>query len=192
MNAYPSWIHRIPEMIEALALADIERIDRQAAERLFDLRATAAKALLRRLGAEMCGHALVISRARLMSRLREALEHPDWKWEAERRRTIRHRVQATRPEPSRRSVVPVTGEFWKTLDQMGVPELPATIELLPGKVIIQCQNMEHLLQQLVQLAKTLDNDYETLQRLIEPAPARRPPGLETASTPLNLRGDALG
>jgi hypothetical protein len=33
MNAYPSWTHRIPEMIEILALAGAERIDRQAAER---------------------------------------------------------------------------------------------------------------------------------------------------------------
>ena len=61
MNAFPSWIHRIPELIETLALAGAERIDRQAAERWFDLRATAAKALLRRMGAECCGHALVIS-----------------------------------------------------------------------------------------------------------------------------------
>jgi hypothetical protein len=37
-------------MIEILALAGAERIGRQAAERLFDLRATAA-----RMGAECCG-----------------------------------------------------------------------------------------------------------------------------------------
>jgi hypothetical protein len=58
MNSFPSWIHRIPEMIEILALADVERVDRQLAERLFDLRRTAAKALLRRLGAELWGHSL--------------------------------------------------------------------------------------------------------------------------------------
>jgi hypothetical protein len=63
------------------------------------------------------------------------------------------------------------------LDPICVTELPATIELLPGKVIIHCKNMEHLLQQLVQLAKTLDNDCETLQRRVEPAPLRRPAGL---------------
>ena len=70
MNAYPSWIHRIPEMIEVLAMADTEPIDRRVAERLFDLRATAAKALLGRMGADLCGHPLVISRGLLMARLR--------------------------------------------------------------------------------------------------------------------------
>jgi hypothetical protein len=44
MNTYPSWIHRIPKMIEALSLIDADRIDRQGAERLFDLRKTAAVA----------------------------------------------------------------------------------------------------------------------------------------------------
>jgi len=192
MNAYPSWIHRIPEMIENLALTGAERIDRQAAERLFDLRATAAKTLLRRMGAELCGHSLVISRAALMARLREALEHPDWQWEAERRRALRDRVEAPRPGPPRRSLVPVAGELRRNLDQICLTELPATIELLPGKVIIHCQNMEHLLQQLVQLAKTLDNDYETLQRRVEPAPPRRPASLETAATLMNLRAEVAG
>jgi len=37
----------------------------------------------------------------------------------------------------------------------------------------------------VQRAKTLDNDYETLQRLIEPPPARRPVGSEMALAPVN-------
>ena len=52
MNAYPSWIHRIPEMIETLSLLHTDRIDRELVEHIFDLRRTAAKQLLRRMGAE--------------------------------------------------------------------------------------------------------------------------------------------
>jgi hypothetical protein len=59
MNLYPSWIHRIPEMIEALKLHPGERVDRRTVENLFDLRKTAAFYLLRRLGAERCGKSLV-------------------------------------------------------------------------------------------------------------------------------------
>src|ERR1035441_2774422 len=68
MNFYPSWIHRIPEMLEALALLPDERIDRRRAEELFDLRRSAAHELLRRLGAERCGNALAISRSTLIAR----------------------------------------------------------------------------------------------------------------------------
>ena len=57
MNHYPSWIHRIPAMIEALALSGAEQIDRRMAEQLFDLRKTAAFHLLRRFGAAGLQHA---------------------------------------------------------------------------------------------------------------------------------------
>src|SRR5450755_4300191 len=108
MNFYPSWIHRIPEMLEALALLPDERIDRRRAEELFDLRRSAAHELLRRLGAERCGNALAISRSTLIARLREAQEHPGWRWERERREQIRARIDTLRPD-KRRSLVPVGG-----------------------------------------------------------------------------------
>ena|ERR1035438_9661025 len=79
MNSYPSWIHRIPEMIEALALLDREWVDRQLVESVFDLRKTAGFHLLRRMGAQRCGNSLVIGRGPLMARLREAHENHDWR-----------------------------------------------------------------------------------------------------------------
>jgi hypothetical protein len=75
-------------LIETLALFDRERIDRQTVERLFDLRKTAAFQLLR-MGAEPVGHSLAISRTLLMARQREVQEHPQWRWERERRIRIR-------------------------------------------------------------------------------------------------------
>jgi hypothetical protein len=52
--------------------------------------------------------------------------------------------------------------------------------------------MAHLLEQLVQLAKTIDNDYETLERLIEPVPARRPVRSELAEDTANLCAGGRG
>jgi hypothetical protein len=109
-----------------------------------------------------------------MARLREALENPEWTWETQRRQAMQDRIQAARPERQRPSVVALAGEFQKSLHGICVPDLPATIELQPGKVSIQCRNMEHLLEQLVQLAKVLDNDYETMRHHIEQAIPRRP------------------
>src|SRR5450755_3467407 len=85
MNSYPSWIHRVSELLETLALLDTDRIDRRLVERLFDLRNTAAKDLLRRMGAQRVGNSFVISRGPLMARLREAAEHPQWSFEINRR-----------------------------------------------------------------------------------------------------------
>jgi hypothetical protein len=119
MNAYPSWIHRIPEMIGTLALADRELIDRQTVERLFDLRKTAAFQLLRRMGAEPVGHSLVISRTLLMARLREAHEHPHWHWERERRIRIRERIDQLRPA-NRKSIVPVTRDLRERMEVLAI------------------------------------------------------------------------
>jgi hypothetical protein len=96
MNAYPSWIHRIPEMIESLALLDREWIDRELVESIFDLRKTAAFHLLRRMGAQRCGNSLVIGRGLLMARLREAQENRDWRWEAERRQAVQRRIESSK------------------------------------------------------------------------------------------------
>jgi hypothetical protein len=155
MNFYPSWIHRIPEMLEALALLANERIDRRRVEELFDLRRSAAHELLRRFGAERCGNSLAISRGKLMARLREAQEHPDWRWERERRQSRRNRIETLRPG-QRKSEVPVTRELQKQLDAMASSGLPQPIRFDPGRLTITCRDMEHLVKQLVLVAKALD------------------------------------
>ena len=126
MNHYPSWIQRIPEMIEALELHAADRIDRQTVGELFDLRKTAAFHLLRRFGAERCGNSLAIGRARLMARLREMQEHPDWRWERERREQIRVRIDTLRPN-QRRSLVPVGEALQQRIDLISIAGLPDTV-----------------------------------------------------------------
>jgi hypothetical protein len=181
MNLYPSWIQRIPEMMEALELLKTERLDRQTIESLFDLRKTAAFHLLRRLGAERCGHSLVIGRACLLARLRELQEHPDWRWERERRTRIRTRINDLNPSPRRRrSLVPIGVVLQQQIDRIVIAGLPDTIELAPGSLTIHCRDMEHLVQQLVLVAKALDTNYEAMQLRVERAPARKPADRECA------------
>jgi hypothetical protein len=104
MNRYPSWIHRIPELLEIVALIPDERIDRRRVEELFDLRrSSAAHELLRRRSAAHCGVSLAISRGKIMARLRKALEHPDWRWERERRQRIRADIDSLRLRRESRS-----------------------------------------------------------------------------------------
>src|SRR5450631_3011201 len=166
MNSYPSWIHRIPEMLEVLALLPDERIDRRRAEELFDLRRSAAHELLRRFGAERHGNALAISRGKLMARLRELQEHPDWRWERERRGQIRARIEELRPHP-RRSLVAAGVALQQQIHQTAVIGLPETIQFAPGCLFICCQSMEHLVEQLVLVAQSLDSNYEGMRLRVE-------------------------
>jgi hypothetical protein len=159
MNAYPSWIHRIPELIETLALIDQERVDRQTVEQLFDLRKTAAFELLRRMGAEPVGHSLVISRTLLMARLREVQEHPQWRWERERRIRIRDRIDSLRVN-NRKSLVPIDAALRQATETAKTDGLPATIQLSRGLLAIHCSDMQDLLGQLGLLAEAADRSYE--------------------------------
>lgn len=174
MNSYPSWIHRIPEMIESLALLDREWIDRELVERIFDLRKTAAFHLLRRMGAQRCGNSLGISRSKLMARLREAHENRDWHWELERRQRIRRHVDQLRPA-LKKSTVPVTRELREQMEAVAISGLPESIRFEPGRLTITCRDLEHLMEQLVLVARSLDTDYETLKQQIE-HPVRKQPG----------------
>ncbi len=181
MNPYPSWIRRIPAMIEALALTATDPIDRRMAEQLFELRKTAAVQLLRRFGALYRGGSLVISRALLMARLREAHENPDWRWESERRASVRDRIESLRPEPARvrKSQVPVDAVLQQQLESLGATGLPATIEIGPGLVTIQCAGAEDLLRQLVLLVHTADTAFDALDAGLTNQP-RRAPGRASA------------
>jgi hypothetical protein len=168
MNSYPSWLQRIPEMIETLALLDREWIDRQLVELVFDLRKTAAFQLLRRMGAQRCGNSLVIGRGLLMARLREAHENHDWRWESERRQSVERRIGTLETQRRRKSLVPVDAALAKQMEELRTA----------GLLIIRCNDMEDLLRQLVLLAKTADTDYESLRALIEAPVPRRSPASE--------------
>ena len=155
-------------MIETLALVDRERIDRQTAERLFDLRKTAAFQLLRHMGAEPVGHSLAISRTLLMARLREVQEHPQWRWERERRIRIRDRIDSLRVN-NRKSLVPIDVALRQATETAEIDGLPATIQLSRGLLAIHCSDMQDLLGQLVLLAQAADRNYEDLRKQIEVA-----------------------
>jgi len=139
MNSYPSWLQRIPEMIETLALLDREWIDRQLAELVFDLRKTAAFQLLRRMGAQRCGNSLVIGRGLLMARLREAHENHDWRWESERRQSVQRRIESLETQRRRKSLVPVDAALASQMEELRTG-LPGTIQLTAGLLTIRCND----------------------------------------------------
>jgi hypothetical protein len=159
MNTYPSWIHRIPEMIEALALADRERIYRHTVERLFDLRKTATFHLLRAWAPNPSAILSPSAAPLLMARLLEAQEHPQWRWERESRDRIRERIDSLRAT-GRKSLVPMDAALRQAMETAEIAGLPATIRLSPGLLAIHCSDMEDLLRQLVLLAQAVDRNHE--------------------------------
>jgi hypothetical protein len=73
-------------------------------------------------------------------------------------------------------VAPTT--LQKQIDRIAIAGLPHTIQFAPGSLSICCRNMQHLVEQLVLVAKALDTDYQALQQQIENMPTRKPVGPE--------------
>jgi len=97
-----------------------------------------------------------------MARLREEQEHPDWRWECERRQAVQNRIEMLRPT-QRRSQVPVTPELQRQLDVVPNTGLPQTVRFDFRRLTITCRDMKHLVEQLVLVAQALDSDYEGLR-----------------------------
>ena len=53
------------------------------------------------------------------------------------------------------------------MEAAALASLPATISWAPGRLTITCRNMEHLIEQLVLIAKALDTDYAALRAQVE-------------------------
>jgi len=144
MNAYPSWIHRIPEMIGDPGAG---RPPNASTGRRQSARLTCVLPPPKRCYAVWARNVLVISRTVLMARFAGNQEHPDWKWEVERRRAIRDLVETTRPGPPRRSVVPLTAELRRNPDQICVTECRRQLSCYPARSLstariwsISCSN----------------------------------------------------
>jgi hypothetical protein len=164
VNSYPSWIQKIPRMLQALEETNTVWLDRYAIEKLFGLGKTASVELLKRMGASRTGNALSISKDNLATRLRLAKRDPSLKWEVERRGLIAERIQEIETQRKRKSVVRLAAP----LPDLRVSSLPGTVEVSAGRLTIRCASFEDLMRQLVLVAQAADTDFEELRSRIEP------------------------
>ena len=149
MNKQPSWIHRVSEIIEQLSLLDVELLDRQACELLFDLRRAAVIDMMKRMGAIQLGKSLVIGRATLMARLQEFRDSPEWEWSQARRRRVAGAIAKARADAGLQRVVealPVRGR--------AIDELPG-VTVTPQALTIRHEGPEDLLQRLVMVVRAI-------------------------------------
>jgi hypothetical protein len=92
-------------------------------------------------------------------------EHPDWRWERNRRERIRARMAISALIPAARSSLS-TRPCRSRSTAWPSPGLP-TAQFAPGRVNIECRDMKHFVEQMVLIAKDLDIDYEAMRRQIE-------------------------
>lgn len=60
------------------------------------------------------------------------------------------------------------------MEAVAISGLPESIRFEPGRLTITCRDLEHLMEQLVLVARSLDTDYETLKQQIEHSVRKQP------------------
>src|SRR5579862_8857378 len=96
MPAKAGWLLRIPEILEELRALDVPVVDRDVCERLFRLRRRRAIDLLRLFGGYQAGRTFLIDRPKLVVKLEEIRDSPDFKMEWQRKERLGERLEAMR------------------------------------------------------------------------------------------------
>ena len=161
MPDQPSWIERVPKILESLESAAPPFLDRPAVEALFGVRRRQAIQLLRRFGGYQVGKTFLVPRNAVIDFLR----NPQLRTAAEREKGRFERVadalrQGRRELDQRRIPIPVAEDTLR-IDISGLPE---GIRLVPGELSVSFEQPIELLQKLFALSQALANDFASFER----------------------------
>lgn len=152
------WISRIPNALAVLSDFPAPLLDRAAVASLLDVSQRTAHRIVQRLGGEMMGGALVISRQLLVDRLEYLLSGGEYQWQAARRRRVEDVVREAAAVARSRTVVIAAAEVGFVL--------PPTVRLGAGRLEVAFTGAEDLLGQLYALVQVAAADYGQFERMI--------------------------
>lgn len=161
MPAQPTWFPRLTQILADLrALREVPLIDRQAFERIFQVKDRRARALMGRFAGQQIGHAWAVDRQQLIEALEAIQRGEEFQFEQRRRERIAAVYeQAKRQHPARQVQIPVirTGSL---------SSLPPGVDLTPGELHIRFSSFEDFLSKLVELSQAVQNDFSSFENLL--------------------------
>jgi hypothetical protein len=151
------WFSRVPEALELLAAFPAPFLDRLALEKLLGLHRRVAIRLMHRFGGYQAGRTFLIEREKLISGLTEILNSGDFGQERGRWVRFAKELEEARSMHKGRQVpIPAPPTHFQS-----------RIRLEQGHLEIRFETALELLQSLVELAKSISDDFDGIQRRIE-------------------------
>jgi hypothetical protein len=159
MPAKPSWLLRIPNILDQLELLDTPVIDRAICERLFEVKRRRAIDMMRFFGGYRSGNTVLVDRLAFMSRLAEIARTNDYALESIRKQRLSANLNTSHVNRKAATIMlPVTSDVVnRTLD-----DLPGGVILAPGKLIVEFSCPTELFAKLYELAQVAMNDFDRL------------------------------
>lgn len=158
----PTWLHRIPALIQTLENSRVPVIDRFAMERLFLVGRRQAIRLLSLFGGYQVGRSYIIEREHLLERLRAVLAGAPVDRAVHRKQRLWQTLTRERAQLKARGISILLPSV------ASIPRfsaLPDGVVLEPGILTITYGQPLELLQKLHALGQALAHDFEGFQRL---------------------------
>jgi hypothetical protein len=164
MPAKPRWLLHIPEILDQLRALQVPVVDRAVCERIFSVGRRRAISLMQCFGGYRSGNAVLVDRLELIAKLEDLWESPDAVSEQKRKTRLADRLESVRRyQKAAAVVIPVSASS----DEIRLPELPVGIAIESGRLTVEFNRTEELLQRLFEVAKAAANDFEAFQAVVE-------------------------
>ena len=171
MPDQPSWIERVPRILETLQSADCPPfLDRASVQRLFgDLSARQANRLMQRCHGYHVGRSVLVARESLTSLVENSQKSGAVDREIARKQRLLSTLAIARVEARSRAIqIPTQApNAWVQFD-----DLSPGIRFVPGELRIEFSGSMDLLQKLFELSQAIANDQVRFETLANTAPSQ--------------------
>jgi hypothetical protein len=159
------WFQRLPQILTRLEAPSCPAVlNRKLIEQLFGVERRNAQYLLIRFGAARLGNALVIDRQHLVGALREFSTQDNFERQVRRHEHVRTVLS------ERRADLQLARISLRESPARGKGELPASIQLAPGRLSIEFAGVVDLLSQLLELSQAIGADFERFEGMLNQDP----------------------
>ena len=165
MPAHPSWFPRLPLILEDLrALKHVPYLDRQAFEKVFQVKDRRARILMAGFAGVQIGNAWAVDRLQLIAALERLQSGEEFQSEQQRRKRVAAVYEeAKREHPARQVEIFVSRDSRRR----SLASLPPGVTLSPGELRVSFTGFADFLRKLFELSQAVQNDCESFQRLLE-------------------------
>lgn len=161
MPAYPSWLVRVPEILEQLRDFPAPFIDRFTIEALFHVRRRRAHQLMASLSGFQVGRTYLIDRTALIEALEQMGRTGSFHYERQRKIRIAKALDQARTSFAARKINLPAGRGDST---EGLEALPANVHLGSGELRITFSGPQELLGALFELSRAIQADYSKFEK----------------------------
>ena len=164
MPTQPSWIERIPAILEQLVHRDCPALlNSEAVQRLLGISRRQANRIMSHCdGAYLIGRSVVVPKGSLARRVRRQLDSGALEVETQRRQRLADTLADARQEAYRRRVV-ISSKA--SVQERTFNDLPPGIRFEPGLLKISFASPIELLEKLFALSQAVGNDFARFEDL---------------------------